>query len=474
MRFFARVLFCALVCLLLPGLALGSESQRIRHLTLAQCIRIALSSNTDLAKGRLDRKMSKYDRRIGDDYFWPDLYIRPESDYETDDEGRLRLMAETEVIQQIPTGGELTLRWRNDWNRYTKVDDEDWTSRFTVSLKQPLLRGAGLTVGMAPMVLPRYEDEQERWQFTWLVVQRLTSVQRAYWDLALAWRRLDITRQAMNDLDRLHRDRRAEASESELLAIESEQAAFAQDYETRLWQAAKANLTLVDLLDEPGLETIQPIGRLEIKPVSPQLEACLVQALKNRPDLKQYDKRVDEAKLRYAVAESNALTDVDLVVTAASEGRERRTLDQAWHEAFRLHDEWVFGLGAELRFGVPARDRTEVYYRYQLRKAELDLDERRQTVRNEVTSDVMSLKRSLKAVSLAQRSSKLAVKKYELAAERLKRGLIDNLKVILYQRDANNALNSEYQAIVDYLKDLADLDRSMGVTLETWHVTIKP
>ena len=418
--------------------------------------------------------MSKFDRQIGDDYFKPDLYIRPETDYESDEEGRLRLMAETEVIQQIPTGGELSLRWRTDWNRYTQIDDEDWTSRFAVRLTQPLLRGSGLTVGTAPMVLPRYEDEQERWQFAWLVVQRLTSVQRAYWDLALAWRRIDINRQVMNSLVQLRRDRREEASEDELLAIDSEQASLAQEYETRLWQAAKANLTLVDLLDEPGLETIKPIGQWEIKPVSPQLKPCLAQALKNRPDLKQYDKRVDEAKLRYAVASSNALTDVDLVVTAASEGRERRTIDQAWEEAFRLHDEWVFGLGAELRFGVPNRDRTEVYYRYQLRKAELDLNERRQTVRNEVTSDVMSLKRSLKTVSLAQRSSKLAVKKYEKAAERLKKGLIDNLKVILYQRDANNALNSEYQAIVDYLKDLADLDRSMGVTLETWHVKVEP
>jgi len=60
----------------------------VRDLTLADCINLAVKANNDAAKGRLDRLLSRLDRQIGQDYFQPDFYLTPASDYNTDEEGR--------------------------------------------------------------------------------------------------------------------------------------------------------------------------------------------------------------------------------------------------------------------------------------------------------------------------------------------------------------------------------------------------
>ncbi len=462
-----------ILCGLILGLGAKLEAADVVELSLAECVRLAVVSNTDVAKGRLDRLLSRLDRKIGQEYFWPDLYVRPSTDYETDEEGRLRLMTEAEVIQQLPTGGYLRVSWDNHLNRYTELGDEDWTSEVGLRLSQPLLRGAGIEVGTSPVVLSGLDDDIDRLDFEWLLIRRITSVQKHYWDLMLAYENLDVAHDSLaRNLKQLE-ERRGKADEEETLELESEVAEAEQEVEARRLSVAQANLTLIDLIDAPGLRNVKPKGPFQFNPVAVGLETSLAKALKSRPDLLKAKVAVDAADLRRAVAESNAKTDLDLVLAATTRSTEPR-FGEAIEEAYNLADEWIVGLGAELRFGVPNRERDAVAARYRLRKTELDFKEREQAVSNDVTTAVYSIRGSLKTVEAAQRAKGLAERKLAAALVAHDRGEVDSLKVIIYQRDLTRAQLSVYRAIVGYLYDLADLDQATGATLSTWKIEVGP
>jgi len=445
----------------------------VRELTLPECVNLALRANTDAAKGRLDRLLSRLDRQIGQDYFQPDLYLTPGSDYETDEERRWRLGLDATIVQRLPTGGQIRFDWDNSYNRYTGEDEEDWTSGVEVKLSQPLLRGAGIEVGTSPVVMSGWEDDEDRWGFEWLLTRLITQVQKRYWDLLYANESLGVAQGALERSRRLFEEGRAKATATELVELESEAADAELEVYDRSLAVTGANLRLLDLMDVEDLTGVRPKGGFEFGPVALDVERFLEIALEQRPDLKQYQVGVEIARLKMIVADSRAKTDLDLAVSASSQATEER-FAQAFEDAYNLSEEWVIGLEAEIRLGVPGRKREAAAAGYRLDKAELNLAERTQSVRNDVITAVESLKASLKSIELAQRASGLAQRKLAAAEEGFLRGEADNLKVLIYQRDLTSARLKEYRAIVNYLYDLAELDESMGNTLSTWQVEIGP
>lgn len=445
----------------------------VRELSLDECIRLALTANTDVSKGRLDRLLARLDKEIGQAYFHPDLYLYPSTDYKTDEEGRLRLKLGSDLVQRLPTGGELRLSWDNSFNRYTGEGDQDWTSGVGVRLSQPLLRGAGLRVGTAAVVLSGLEDEESRWRFERVLTSLITLLQKAYWNLLYATEGLKVAQDSLEVSRRLLEERQAAAKDIDTADLEAEVASGELEVYNRSLAVTKANLRLLDLMDVKGLSGVRPKGGFELRPVALDQERFLRIALERRPDLKIARVAAEIARLRKDLADSNAKTDLDLVVRAATRATEDE-LAEAAGQAYDLGEEWIVGLAAELRFGVPDRRRDAVAADYRLRKAELDLAERLQSVENDVTTAVESLRRSLKSIELAQRSTRLAERKTEVARQGLERGEVKELKVLIYQRDLTAARLAEYRAMVNYLDDLADLDEAMGTTLETWRVEVGP
>ena len=451
-----------------------ARAGEVRSLSLEECIHLAFKSNTDLRKDRLNRRISLLDRRIGEDYFLPDLYLTPGMDYRTDEDGRARFMLGAELSQQIPTGGELTLKWNESYNRYTGYgDEEDWTSKFSVKLTQPLLRGAGLKVGTAPVVLARLDDDYDLNSYLWLITQRITQVEKKYWSLAEAEQNLTLAQAFLDDTRSMARkiasrtgveddpEWRAEIANRELDIAEAQQ------------DRTEANLALLDLLDLDGVDQVRTTTRLWNKPMDKHraLEEHLNLALAQRPDLKRASVYVESTRLRAQVAESNALQDVDLAVEASTTGTEDR-LGDSIHDAFDLEEEFVVSLGAEIRFGVPGRKRSAIAAQYTHQKAKLDYLERKQSVENDVVTALGALKTSHQSFLKAVDVERLARLKLEAALKKLDAGGADNLKLIIYQRDLNTAQSRVHQAALDYLNDLADLNEATGSTIAKWGLEV--
>ena len=445
----------------------------VRALSLEECIRLAFKSNTDLRKDRLNRKLSLLDRRIGEDHFLPDLYLTPETDYRTADDGRSRFMFGTELVQRIPTGGELSLRWSESYNRYTGYGEDDWTSKFSVKLTQPLLRGAGLEVGTAPVVLARLDDDYDFNSYLWLITRRITQVEKRYWDLAEADQNLALAQAFLDDTRTLARRIARETGIDDDPEWLAEIANRELDIANAQQDCTEANLALIDLLDLGGVDRVRTTTRLWNKPKDKnrRIEDHLNLALEQRPDLKQASIYVDSTRMRAAVARSNALQDVDLALTASTSATEEE-LGESIHDAFDLEEEFIVSLGAEIRFGVPGRKRSAIAAEYSHQKAKLDYLERKQAVENDVVTALGALKTSHHSFLKAVDVERLARLKLEAALKKLDVGGADNLKLIIYQRDLNTAQSRVYQAALDYLYDLADLDEATGSTISKWGLEV--
>lgn len=444
-----------------------------RTLSLEECVRLAFESNTDLRKDRLDRRLSLLDREIGESYFHPDLYLRPEADYRTDEDGRTRLRMEAEVVQRIPTGGELSLKYRESYNRYTGYDEEDWTSRFAIKFTQPLLRGAGLKVGTAPVVLGRLDDDYHLQSYYWLITRRITQVEKKYWDLVRADQDLTLARSVLAQTRGLSREVARRTGAADDPEWEAEIAGRELDVSDARLARTRANLALMDLLDLEGVDEITTTTRLLKRPGEESLdpEGTLEQALQLRPDLRQAAIYVESTALRSEVARSDALQDLDLAVEAASEATDE-DLGDSVHDAFDLENEFFFSLGAEIRFGVPGRNRSAVAADYRHRKAKLDYFERKQSVKNDVLTALEALSNSRQTFKKALEVERLAGLKMDSALKKLDEGGVDNLKLIIYQRDLNTAQSSVYRAARDYLYDLADLAEATGSTVSKWGLEV--
>ena len=477
-RFFQAELraVLTLILFLFAGVFLGAApawAGETRAVSLEECIRLAFKSNTDLRKDRLDRKLSLLDRRIGESHFYPDLYLRPETDYRTDEDGRARLRLEAEVVQRIPTGGKLSVSVREGYNRYTSYGEDDWTSKVSIKFSQPLLRGAGLRVGTAPVVLSRLDDDYDLNGYCWLITRRITQVEKRYWALARADQNLALAQKFLNDTEEISREIARRTGSGEDPEWEAEIAGRKLDISNAQLTRTRANLALLDLLDLDGVDEIRTVTRLWRRPKDEVrgLKENLEVALRQRPDLKQAAILVDSTGLRSDVAGSNALQDIDLAVEAATLATEDE-LGDSIHDALNLDNEFIFSLGAEIRFGVPGRKRIATAARYRHLKAKLDFSERKQSVRNDVVTALDSLKNSRYSFSQALEVERLAKIKLDSVLKKLDERGADNLKMIIYQRDLNRAQSRVYRAALEYLYDLADLTEATGSTVSKWGIEI--
>jgi len=73
---------------------------------------------------------------------------------------------------------------------------------------------------------------------------------------------------------------------------------------------------------------------------------------------------------------------------------------------------------------------------------------------------------------LAQLSRELSLKKFDVETEKLKVGRSSNFQLVSFQNDLVSAQNNELNSIVNYLNAVTALERTLGITLDKWGVSI--
>ena len=105
-------------------------------------------------------------------------------------------------------------------------------------------------------------------------------------------------------------------------------------------------------------------------------------------------------------------------------------------------------------------------------QAKLTIQQLEQVAQVEVRTAVRNIDTNLKRYRAALVNTRLQKEKLEAEQKKYENGMSTAFQVLQYQTDLANAKARENQAIVDYNKSLVELDRVLGILLDTRNVTV--
>jgi HAE1 family hydrophobic/amphiphilic exporter-1 len=410
---------------------------------------------------------------------------------------------------------------RTDTDNVFSSINPQYQTGLTLSFRQPLLRGLSMDDNRRRLKIASLRLDQSDAQFRQRVVETIGAVQRGYWDLEFALKNLQVSREAVGlaETQRARLKRLVEEGINapvELVQIDAEverrrENVYRAIESVTLSENNLNSLILMDRNDSEWDRPIVPSDAAGITPVSLGLDEAVASAIKNRPELASLavQDEINDVDVRYFKDQTKP--QVDVVGRYGLTGLAGAPVGGsspfgAGNEALRLrvneiseqlgltplpappvtsipsaliggagqslqtlfsNDYRAFRVGVEI--GWPVGTRTA---RANLGRAEAEgrkIDAQRQAleqrVEREVRNALQSVQTARQRVDAATASRKAA--EVQLASEqrRYESGLSTTYFVLERQNELADARGRELQALTDYNKAVAELQRVVGTTL---------
>lgn len=332
---------------------------------------------------------------------------------------------EAGVRMRAPTGAELAVGLRSTQRRNNiiasaqfSVGDSESIGALVLSLRQPLLRGAGREVLETDLRVAKAEREIAGWQFRQQVLRVGSEALSAYWQLwraresqALRQAALENARASAEDVKaRVEGGRLAMGAADEALAVlAARRAELARGKQALLDAEARVRL-LLDLPPEDGGWQLPTPGDVaEGMALSLQeLAARIPAAQADWPPLRVAQLKREQAGLRLRLAQNRKLPALDVQASYSSNSLTYRLLDAAQQATRGRNPDWTLGVALEVPIGEDKRGNAE-YRAQQLKvdQAELEIH----SVRQALAGDLYN-----RSAQLDELRHELALLQDELAA----------------------------------------------------------
>jgi HAE1 family hydrophobic/amphiphilic exporter-1 len=293
----------------------GVESAPERPITLEDAIRMTLEHNTDVSIARLDTASARQDIRAAEGVFDPRLV--PALSYQR---------ATTVTVSAVGGGtngqlhtnqlaGTFELSGRSPWaggrfsttfsssrletsNLLSRLNPQ-FPSAFGASYVQPLFRGRGIDSERRQILVSRRAADLTDSQLTQVVMDQLTLVEQAYWDLAFAQRNLEVQATALTQAQTQVASNERQVREGTLAPIDVVEAqiqvanfrqsvASAQQTLTQAENRLKA-LMLANRQAEMWNQPLRPTEPADRTVPALPLDEAMRLALERRPELQAID-----------------------------------------------------------------------------------------------------------------------------------------------------------------------------------------
>jgi outer membrane protein TolC len=379
------------------------------------------------------------------------------------------------LTQRTPAGGIVGLDTRKVITRSPggfAAFDPLTSSSTGVSLTQPLLRGAGVDVNLAPVVIARVNTERSFFQYKDAVQELVRGVAQAYWAVVAArvdaWARRQQVEQGQATLERAEARQGFEYAAEVALARSSlatfEAGLIAAEANVLQREAVLRNLLGVPPSDPHRLVlTSAPTDAA----VQPKWDELLRLAEQRRPDIAELKLALEVDRQRLTVAENQTLPQLDAVAGYRLGGLEGETPRGRVSTGKADLSDWTVGVNFSVPLGVRQG-------RALLREAELtiardraNLDQGLHAAAHDLAESVRSLAQAYALVRAYRRTRALARESLErqLDAFQARRGAI-YLNVLQAIGEWGNAVSAEAQALAQYNAELANLERQAGTILD--------
>ncbi|MBX5477628.1 MAG: TolC family protein [Pyrinomonas methylaliphatogenes] len=530
-----------------PPERVGVDVRDPLPLTLRDAIAMALRNNNDIDGSRINVEIAEYALRAARGAYDPVLAMEHYFERRTTPTSSTIGGGANGILTQTDTTGSFTLNGLSPFgggsyeftfnssrlttnNQFATLNPQ-YPSVFTFTYTQPLWRGFRFDNNRRQIEIAKRNLSLSDAQFRQRVIDVITQVEQAYWDLVFALRNLqvqiDALKQARTQVESNERlVEKGVLAPIDIVAAQTQVATFeqnvyaAQESVTRAENSLKT-LILRDRLSPLWSRAITPITPVDLNPPTISLEQAVADALKNRPEIAQLQAsaEINEIDVRYYRDQTKP--QIDLVGTYTSNGlagarvptvqSPRGTSPElitrvndisallglpplqvsSTGTTSTINPSLVGGyftslahlLGQDyptyhvgVRISLPLRNRTaEANLGRALAQGRVISRQRaqlEQTIESDVRNALQALRSAqarLTAAAAARRSAEL---QYESEQRQLRAGTTTVFLVLQRQTDLVAARGRELQAQIDLNKAIAEFQRATGITLSAHNVSI--
>lgn len=386
-----------------------------------------------------------------------------------------------------------------------------YQSSLTFTLTQPLLKGFGPTVNSSRIKIAENSVGISRYQLQAKIAAILADAESAYWDLAKAFRDVEIRMRALEltrQLAQRTEELVAEGVMPQTALLQAKTSVLQRDGDLLFAQNTRKDAArrLRDLLNfAPGGDPlIVPVDQPLAEPQSIDLEQAVKDALAQRPELPQARLDLRSKDLVRGVAKNQVLPQLNLFGSYGLNGLAGEptfpgslaasipiTTDRAINVNVNTRQTSVGGYGTALENLVSGEFPNwkvgmnltfplgNVAAKSQLEKAELELRRAEITLKNVESAIVLEVERlgqqvqsTFSVIGTARAFREQAQQRLDVTRERFQLGLAPLSEVVEAQRDLVTSEQEEWRAIVDYNKVWVLFERAQGSLLEKYHVDL--
>ena len=473
---FLLIFFCFFV---FSSSARGLEKPQadVKEISLQESILLAIRNNVTIKSAYLDRITQKFDLKVAEDKFVPNLTLTPSVQRSSSTTTGINTTTTNKTVtatvtEAIPTGATITLTSTNAFDS-TRDTETKWDNKWEISLTQPLLKGAGFDVSTASVRTARINERINVLSLKSTLIDTITSVISAYRSFLQAVKQVEIGRKSLErakELVIVNKELIAAGRLAAMELVQTEADVASKEFDLLQTEnsADAARLSLIKLLDIDKHTMIVPTEKITIEPVALNYEQFKAAALQNRADYLRSLLGLETAKISLMLAKNNMLWDISF-----TSGYSKDYVKQGVDGTDSSTKAWNAGLKLTIPFGDLTLEQGYLSAKIGLDKTELNHNKLLVNIEIEVQDAVRDVEMKLKQVGLAEQSSKLSEQKLSVETEKMKAGRSSNFQLVTFQNDLVNAQNNEINAIINYLNSVATLEKTIGITLEKWGVKIE-
>lgn len=474
------------------------ELADLREVALSDVVTIAVRQSPDLARARIDvtaaraqvtRAEGSQDTHLGAQA-QVNLYRAGGTDPTLDSEVD---SANVSATRALPTGGTLGVFLNGQRETQAGFTNDPTTGNpiptifnlystgLGLKLTQPLLRGAGSEAFEAPIRQAERQRDAAAWTSEARARDLLVSLSQAYWQVAFAWRQLEVRRLSL-DLARQQLAytegaiRAEKVPRSELLAVQQAIATRQQDViagQQELYERSLALRQLAGLEIGPDAIAFKTEALpARITPIDPQIAPVVREAFEHSAELAAAAATRRAAEIAATAADNAAQSRLDLEISGGPTGVNATAgsaLSSAVHHpTFTVVAGLIGDRAIEQRTerGGQAAAHAAVM---SARIAERDT-QARLAVR--VTRAVQRTRAAIASVALGDQAIDLAEQNVAAEQKRFELGKSTNFDVLRRQDELEQARLRKASAVADYLAARAELDGLSGVILAQYHIVM--
>jgi outer membrane protein TolC len=500
LRLTLRVIGLAL--LLLFGILTGPAVETLpaetapMKLTVADAVFIALTNNVTLRSVYLDRYLNRIDLQLAERRFYlptdPALtlstnrvstYIPPLAAAAAGRSEDLNATGVLSATLAMPTGGTFTFAWNNKSDRPDLGQNFNYSSDWSVTLNQPLLKGGGLDNAAYNVRIARITEEKNVLTLRDTIISTIKTAITAFRSYKTAERQLVIAEMGLGRAKSLYDYNKEMIAAGRLAGTEIVQAqADIATQETAVINAKNsldaARMGLVQALYIDKKTTFQAADESQQLIPPPAMEEALSLAFQYRTDYLRALQDLEARRLDLAKNKINRLWSLNL--TAGTTDSAAAAIYNSYASAFQRaignasERNWNVGLALQIPLVYMTSDmRAYLGAKTDMEKANLAFEKLKLDIEINVQNAVRNVDSDYRSLLSAKRTRELSEKKLDIEQEKLRAGRTTNFQFVSFQRDFQTAQLNELTAMTSYLNSLTSLDETLGTTLATWKIDVK-